>query len=275
MEYIKNILNYSFSIGTISFSIKSILIIILVFIATYYLLKFLKKILYSRLKQEAKIKFKTLFSFFNYFIYLIVIFITLQNLGINVNGIFAASAALLIGVGLALQTFFQDIISGIFIIADQTVRVGDIVEVENKTLKIDTISLRTTRAVTLDNKVLIIPNHKFLTSTFFNWTENGSLIREGISIGVAYGSNVEKVKTLLIEIVSKQEKVLKTPAPVVIFSSFGDNSLNFKVFFSVNDSFKSGIVKSNIRFEICKVFEENKITIPFPQRTVWIQNKKN
>ena len=106
---------------------------------------------------------------------MVVILITFDNIGIDVTAIFAASAALLVGVGLALQTFIQDIISGIFIIADQAVHVGDIIEVEGQVGKVENITLRTTRTVTIDNKVLIIPNHKFLTSILYNWTENGML----------------------------------------------------------------------------------------------------
>ena len=95
-------------------------------------------------------------------------------MGVDVTAIFAASAALLVGVGLALQTFFQDIISGIFILMDQSVHVGDIVEIDGKVGRVSEIKLRTTRAVTIDNKVLVIPNHKYLTSTLYNWTENGT-----------------------------------------------------------------------------------------------------
>ena len=131
---------------------------------------------------------------------MVVILITFDTIGVDVTAIFAASAALLVGVGLALQTFIQDIISGIFIIADQAVHVGDIIEVEGQVGKVENITLRTTRAVTIDNKVLIIPNHKFLTSILYNWTENGVLTREFIDVGVSYSSDVNEVKRLLLKL---------------------------------------------------------------------------
>ncbi len=271
MELLKNVLTFSIKIGSFSISIKAILIILVVFFATFYFLKLLKRLLSKTLESEAKTRFRSIFSFFNYFIYAVVFFITLDNLGVDVKAIFVASAALLIGIGLALQTFFQDIISGIFIIIDQSVHVGDIIEVEGKTSRIKKITLRTTRTVTLDNKVLIIPNHKFLTSILYNWTENGKIIREGVSVGVAYGTDVEKVKQLLIETVLNHKRVLAKPPPVVLFTNFGDNSLDFKIFFTINNGLISGVVKSDIRFEIYKVFEQNKIEIPFPQRTVWLK----
>ena len=199
-----------------------------------------------------------------------MILITFDNIGIDVTAIFAASAALLVGVGLALQTFIQDIISGIFIIADQAVHVGDIIEVEGQVGKVENITLRTTRAVTIDNKVLIIPNHKFLTSILYNWTENGILTREYISVGVSYDSDVIEVERLLIEVAKAHNEVLRQPSPTVLFDDFGENALQFQLYFSINNSFKAGKVKSDIRFAVHQSFSENNIDIPFPQRTLWL-----
>ena len=194
--------------------------------------------------------------------------------GVNVTALFAASAVLLIGVGLALQTLFQDIISGIFILVDQSVHVGDIIELEGKVGRVLDIRLRTTRAVTIDNKVLVIPNHLYLTNILFNWTENGSETRESVNIGVAYGSDVVLVKQLLLESAKNHKKVLISPVPKVLFTDFADSSLNFQLVFTLNDSFETRFVQSDLRFEIDKKFREHNITIPFPQRDVHIfQNK--
>jgi small-conductance mechanosensitive channel len=194
-------------------------------------------------------------------------------LGINVTGVFAASAALLIGIGLALQTLFQDIISGIFILVDQSVHVGDIIELEGKIGKVDEIKLRTTRATTSDNKVLVIPNHLYLTNSLYNWTQNGTTTREGVSVGVAYGSDVQLVKKLLLEAATNHPKVLKDPPPAVLFTNFGDSSLDFKVVFTLNDSFNARFPQSDIRFEIDRLFRENNVSIPFPQRDIHIIEK--
>ncbi|MDO7703542.1 MAG: mechanosensitive ion channel, partial [Flavobacteriaceae bacterium] len=116
------LLNYKLTIGnSLSFTPKSILIVILVFVSTFFFLKLFRKIIYRTLSSEAKLKFKSIFSFFNYFVYTIVILLSFQNVGVDLTAVFAASAALLVGVGLALQTFIQDIISGVFIIVDQSV----------------------------------------------------------------------------------------------------------------------------------------------------------
>ena len=271
MNKIVELFNYPIRLGNeISFSVGSLIIILFVFILTRFLLKLSKRLLLYRMDEYTQYKFKSIFTFFNYFVYLIVILITFDNIGVNVTAIFAASAALLVGVGLALQTFIQDIISGIFIIADKAVHVGDIIDIDGQIGKVENITLRTTRAVTIDNKVLIIPNHKFLTSILYNWTENGIITRENITVNVAYGSNVNLVKQLLIECAAQHKEVLKKPTPSVLLKDFGDNALIFQLFFTINKSFIAEGVKSDIRFSIFSAFDKNKIEIPFPQRTLWV-----
>ena len=130
-----------------------------------------------------------------------------------------------------MQTFFQDIISGILILADQTVHVGDIIEIDGKVGRVENIKIRTTRAVTFDNKVLIIPNHKYLTNTLFNWTENGTILRGNVSVGVSYDSDVEKVKEILLEIANSHPNLIKNPTPKVMFKNFGESSLDFELFY--------------------------------------------
>ena len=189
--------------------------------------------------------------FLQYFIYIIVIIIGLESSGVQVSVLLAGSAALLVGLGLGLQTLFQDIISGIFILLDKTLSVNDIVEIEGKIGKIEEIKLRTTRAVTIDDKVLVIPNHKFLTESLFNWTQNGVQTTEEVTVGVAYGSDVQ-----------------------LVFNDFGDSALQFKLLFSLKNSYAHMRIKSDLRFEIDKKFRENNIQIPFPQRDVHIINEK-
>ena len=271
MNKIIDFFNYPIRLGSeISFSVGALIIILFVFILTRFFLKLSKRLLLYRMDEDTQYKFRSIFTFFNYFVYLIVILITFDNIGVNVTAIFAASAALLVGVGLALQTFIQDIISGIFIIADKAVHVGDIIDIDGQIGKVENITLRTTRAVTIDNKVLIIPNHKFLTSILYNWTENGVITREHIKVSVAYDSDVNLVQQLLIDCATQHKQVLKKPVPSVLLKDFGDNALIFQLFFTINKSFIAERVKSDIRFSILAAFDKNKIDIPFPQRTVWV-----
>lgn len=272
MERLQDFLNYKISLGdTLELTPKLIFITAFAFFVTWFVLRLFKRIVYRTLSEDAKLKFSGIFTFVNYFVYVVVVLITFDTLGIKVTALFAASAALLVGVGLALQTFIQDIISGIFIIADQSVNVGDIVEVDGQVGRVVNITLRTTRAVNRENKVLIIPNHKFLTSILFNWTENGSLTRELIHVGVAYNSDMDKVTALLTGIAANHPKVLKNPPPKVLFNNFGDSSLELTLVFTMNRSFEANAVKSDLRFNILARFRKEGIEIPFPQRVVTMQ----
>jgi small-conductance mechanosensitive channel len=227
------------------------------------------------LPEDDKKKFHSIFAFLKYLVYIIVIVIVMSASGVNVTVFLTASAALFVGLGFALQTLFQDVISGIFIILDQTLHVGDIVEFDNgKIGKVFDIKLRTTRAITRDDKVIVIPNHKFLTETVYNWTQNHKTTRESVKVGVAYGSDTVKVTDILMECVATQKGVLKNPKPFVLFEDFGDSSLNFGVYFFINNSFIDPRIKSDIRYKIDAAFRESGITIPFPQRDVHIFNPK-
>ncbi len=274
-ENIKNFLSLHINFTKdISISIFDMLIVITAIVITTIVLKILLRIITRNLPEEDKGKFNVVYSYFRWLIYIIILLVTLHSVGVNVTAVFAASAALLIGVGLALQTLFQDIISGVFILIDQSVHVGDIIEIEGKIGRVEEIKLRTTRAVTIDNKVLVIPNHLYLTNSLYNWTQNGTLTRESVDVGVAYGSDVQLVKKLLLQAASSHPDVIEIPEPLVLFTDFGDSALNFRVIFTLNDSFKASFPKSDIRFEIDKLFRENNITIPFPQSDIHIIEKK-
>ena len=270
-----NFLNEQYHIGKqIVISPMDVIILIIVLIFATAILRLIRKLATRNLPYEDKQKFKVVFGYARWLIYVIIFLLTFHSLGVNVTGIFAASAALLIGIGLALQTLFQDIISGVFILVDQSVHVGDIIEIEGKVGRVEEIKLRTTRAVTIDNKILIIPNHLYLENSLYNWTQNGTTTRENVQVGVAYGSDVQLVKRLLLQAAKAQMDVLDKPEPTVLFTDFGESSLNFSIAFTINDSFNARFPKSDIRFEIDRLFRENNVSIPFPQRDIHIIEKK-
>ncbi len=276
VEEANSILDYTFTFSEeISISFKGLLFVAVAIIITAFVLKLVRRFITRKMPENDKVKFVSVFSYIRWVVFIAIFLIAMDASGVNVTAVFAASAVLLIGVGLALQTLFQDIISGIFILVDQSVHVGDIIELEGKVGRVLDIRLRTTRAVTIDNKVLVIPNHLYLTNILFNWTENGTETREAVTVGVSYGSDVQLVKQILLETTKSQDKILKTPEPKVFFTDFADSSLNFKLVFSLNDSFETRFVQSDLRFEIDEKFRENGITIPFPQRDVHVfQNKE-
>jgi small-conductance mechanosensitive channel len=275
VEEANSILDYTFDFSEdISITFKGLILVVVALILTSYLLKLVRKFITRKMPENNKVKFVSVFSYVKWLVYLVIFLIAMDASGVNVTAIFAASAALLIGVGLALQTLFQDILSGIFILVDQSVHVGDIIELEGKVGRVLDIRLRTTRAVTVDNKVLVIPNHLYLTNILFNWTENGTETRESVEVGVAYGSDVNLVKELLLKVANEHKTILKRPEPKVLFTNFADSSLNFKIVFTLKDSFETRFIQSDIRFAIDKAFKENNITIPFPQRDVHVYSNK-
>jgi small-conductance mechanosensitive channel len=273
-ENIKFFMSRNIDFGKdISVSIFDVVIVITVIFITTLILRLILRIITRNLPPDDKGKFNVVYGYFRWLIYLIILLVTFQTVGINLTAVFAASAALLIGVGLALQTLFQDIISGVFILIDQTVHVGDIIEIDGKVGRVEEIKLRSTRAVTIDNKVLVIPNHLYLENSLYNWTQNGTFTRESVTVGVAYGSDVQLIKKLLLQVASTHPDVISSPEPAVIFTDFGESSLNFELVFTLGDSFKAQFPKSDMRFEIDRLFREHKVSIPFPQRDIHIIQK--
>lgn len=258
----------------IHITIGLLLLLTIAFLFTSFLLKWLRHLLTRNMKGDDKLKFISVFKFIKYVVYVAVIIITMSAAGINITLLITASAALFVGLGLALQDLFQDIIAGIFIILDKSLNVGDIVEIEGRVGKVFEIKLRTTRAITRDDKVIVIPNHKFISDVIYNYTQNHKTTREGVTVGVAYGSNVSLVTDILLQCVQEQKEILKNPRPFVLFDDFGDSALVFTVHFFVADVFSVLRIKSQIRYRIDAKFRENQITIPFPQRDVHLYQSR-
>lgn len=276
---IKDIWNAGFSYNVsgeeVKITVGLVVLVILAFILTSLLLRIIRSFITSKLVEEDKMKFISVFKFIKYFTYLVVILITLGSAGIDITILLTASAALFVGLGLALQELFQDVIGGIFIILDKSLLVGDVIEMEGRVARVFEIKLRTTRALTRDDKVMIIPNHKFISDTVYNYTQNHKTTREFVKVGVSYGSDVEKVREVMLECAREQKGILKKPEPFILFEDFGDSALMFGLHFYVSDSFVDPKVKSELRFKINNRFRLNNITIPFPQRDVHMFYPKN
>lgn len=206
-----------------------------------------------------------------YLLFIIFISIVLVSLKIN-QAAFSLLAPLLIGIGLGLQQVAKDVISGIILLIEPSIQINDIVEVDNIVARVKEIGLRTSKIESRDGIIIIIPNHKLVSEKLTNWSANDTVTRFGIKVGVAYGSDVQKVEKLLIESAWKHIKVITNPPPVVVFTDFGDSSLNFELIFWSNQLFSIEGVKSDLRFMIDAAFRANNIEIPFPQRDLHIKS---
>ena len=270
-ETFRKIINFKLiDTDTIDITVGTFALLLIVLILTSFLLKLIRMVVTRKLPLEDKNRFISFFQFIRYIVFIFAVIFALDVSGVNMSVLLTASAALLVGLGFALQQLFQDIISGVLIILDQSLHVGDIVEVDGKVGKVLEIKLRTTRVVTRNDRVMVIPNHKFMMDTLFNWTQNSFTNREQVDVGVAYGSDVELVRRLLLQCAQSAENVLNEPEPLVLFEDFGDSSLNFSLYFYVSDGMQSPKIKSDLRFRIDAIFRQNNISIPFPQRDVHI-----
>lgn len=269
MKKIIDILNYNIPLGAeVAITVKGILFIVIVLLISSIFLKNIYRLFTKNLEEENKPKLHTIFNFVRWLIFTLIFLISLHISGVNVTAILASATALLIGVGLALQTLFQDIFSGILILIDKTVSIGDVIEIGTEIVKVEEISLRTTRAKMLNNKTISIPNHLFLTKKLTNWTRNGKMTRENIVMRVAIDSDIHLVKKLLIKAVRETKNIKQNPPPLVIFEDIEDSAFIFSVFFTVMDSFNAREPKSALRYRAVELFRENGIVIPFPQRSV-------
>ena len=277
MRIIKEFLEYEiFSIGDYSIKVSKIVTIVLILIATYLVLWLIKKALYS--KKFSKTDPGTsyaLYQIIKYIIWVITLGIILEAIGIKVTLLLAGSAALLVGVGLGLQQTFNDIISGIILLSERSIKIGDVLDIDGDVVKIQSIGLRTSKALNRDDISIIIPNSLITTSKVINWSHQSNKTRFRIEVGVAYGSDVDLVIKILEESAKSYPDISSKDMVEARLMNFGSSSLDFHLLFFSKNIFRISKVKSDIRRIICQKFEENNIVISFPQLDVHLKTESN
>lgn len=197
-------------------------------------------------------------------------FIALDSVGISLSSLAAVGAVLMVGIGFGLQNITQNFISGLIILFERPIKVGDLVEVNGINGRVVEIGIRSTLIHTRDDVAIIVPNSEFISKNVVNESFSGDKRRLHMPVGVAYGSEVELVKSVLEDIAKNHKMVLSHPEPKVLFNNFGDSSLDFDLTFWTKDNWYYEVVMSDLRYEIDRKFRENNISIPFPQRDVHI-----
>ena len=190
------------------------------------------------------------------------VLLALGQIGINLQNIALVAGALSVGIGFGLQSVVSNFISGIILLAERPLRVGDMIEVKGESGYVRRISVRSTEIETFDRANVIIPNSDLVTSVVTNWTHANTLGRVKLDITVAYDSSPEKVREILLKAADEHPKVLKAPGPFVLLTAFGDNGLKFQLFAYVGDVNVGGSIKSDLYFEILKQFRAESIEIP-------------
>jgi small-conductance mechanosensitive channel len=208
-----------------------------------------------------------------YTIILVGLMIIFQSIGVNLSTVTVIAGALGVGIGFGLQNITNNFVSGIIILFERPIKVGDRIQVEDIIGDVVKISMRATTLVTNDNISIIIPNSDFISSRVINWSHNDRNVRFNILVGVSYKEDPQRIKDVLLSVAIDNPLVLKKPEPDVIFEGFGDSSLNFMLrVWTTKMIQRPKILISDIYFEIFKRFRENNIEIPFPQRDIHIKN---
>jgi len=207
---------------------------------------------------------------------LVFLSFALGILGFTYKNIVIFASALGVGIGFGLQNIVNNFISGIILLFERPIRLGDMVEINEEFCRVTHIGIRSTIVESIDNSSIIIPNSEILSNKLTNWTLNNNLIALNCSVGVAYGTNTEEVSKVLKDVLGDIDSVLSHPEAKIWFEEFADSSLNFKLKFWVNEPIKRFQIKSDVMHLINQKLLEADITIPFPQRDVhFYEEKKN
>ena len=263
-----------FRINEYSLTVMHLVYILLIYLGARVFIWSIRKALhhnskYNKLDKGSRF---ALWQIIRYIVWTIVVVLSLESLGVKVTILIAGSAALLVGIGLGIQQTFNDIVSGIILLVEGSVKVDDILDVEGEVVRVTKIGLRTSMAEDRRGIYHILPNSKIVTDQVINWNHNFKWARFNIGIGVSYGSDVQKVMNTLVECVKAHPKNMTDRPPVARLVEFDDSSLNFEVLFWSTALFEIEQVKSEIRVAIVEAFQQNDIVIPFPQRDLHLKS---
>ncbi|MBN02815.1 DUF3772 domain-containing protein [Ponticaulis sp.] len=264
-----------FSIGPVRISVIQILIAIAVFVVLVMLTRFVQrtaeKRVLSRLRVDQGIQtsLKTLIGYVG----LVIAFITgVSMLGFDLSSLAIIAGALSVGIGFGLQSIVNNFVSGLILLFERPIKVGDWVVTSSGEGIVKKISVRSTEIETFERSSILVPNSELIANSVTNWTHKNRLGRVNIPVGVSYNEDPDRIIALLESIPAKLDDVLEVPEPQVLFMGFGDSSLDFELRVFIADVQKSIITRSKVRVEIFKLFRDENVEIPFPQRDLHIRS---
>lgn len=265
-----------FTLGQSKISLGTILYFILAFVLLSYLSKRFRVFLVDRVLSKgnfeagARNSIGMIARFILIFIGTIII---IQGAGIDLSSLSLLAGALGVGIGFGLQNITDNFISGIIILFEKPIKVGDRIVVGDTEGDVISISVRATTIQTNDNISIIVPNSEFISSRVINWSHNDRNIRVQLPVGVSYNEDPHEVREVLLQVADQNTNVLKQPEPIVLFDEYADSSLNFTLaIWTSRYTDKPRILKSELYFSIFEKFKEKGIEIPFPQRDVHIKS---
>ncbi len=274
-QLITSIVSPFIPIGDKTFSVLEILFLLAFTIGLWFAIGTLTRLFRSYILAQTGANHgmqEVLTIFFRYLLTFVGLIIILQAWGVDASSLTILGGALGVGIGFGVQNIANNFISGIIIIIERPIQIGDFVKVGDLTGIVKRIGSRSTEIFTLDQISIIIPNSRFLESEVINWSHGSPTSRLRIPIGVAYGSDVELVKRALLEAAKGHPEVLLRPKPQVWFQEFGDNSLNFELLVWTGEPKKQPRIKSDLNYRIDASFRRYNIEIPFPQRDLHVRS---
>jgi len=262
------------SIGDYTLTVLHLFQILLLILVSWIIILIANRFIKAQVKSRRfdKGRGHALFQIIKYIVVVLALLGGLDIVGVKLTLLLAGSAALLVGVGLGLQQVFNDIVSGIILLFEGSVSVGDIVELNNIVGKVNSISVRTSKIETRDRIVIIVPNSKLVSDNVINWSHKRDVTRFNIKVGVAYGSNVKLVMKLLVDTAKEHPEVVDDPGPTSRLIDFGESSLDFELLFYTKKMFDIDFIRSDIRVAVEEKFKTNHVTIPFPQRDLHLKS---
>ena len=263
---------------TFDFKVGNILLLLLVILATRLIIWLFSSVILKNIYVRNGIDQGASFAInqlIKYIIWTVALFIGMDALGIDVTLLLGGAAALLVGIGLGLQQTFNDFISGIVLLFERSVKVGDFLESHGRIGTVKKIGLRSSIIESRALQTIIVPNSQIVNQEVINWSYDVDKCRFTIDISVAYGTDTKLVKKILLKIAKENPYILEFPAPFVRFNRFGDSSLDFSLYFFSRNFLVIEDIKSDLRFEIDAAFKEDGIDIPFPQRVVTVVKKED
>jgi small-conductance mechanosensitive channel len=253
----------------------TIIYILILLILLYIITNRMKNWVVDRLFAKSHIEYGTRQAIGTIIAYSIVVvgtLVILDSAGINLSALTIVAGALGIGIGFGLQNVTTNFISGIIVLLERPIKVGDRVQVEGATGDVVNISLRATTIVTNDNIAVIVPNSEFISSKVINWSYKNKDVRCNFPITVAYGTDPDLVRDILLDIAENHPGVLKDKKSDVLLDQFGESGLNFTLrVWTRTYTSKPAVLRSEINYEIARRFEQHGIQIPSPQRDVFVR----